>query len=62
MFVSDDLQVEFLKNDDEQCVTIFANLTEISRNLADFCGANLSNYLKETLYYWHNILKLKLAR
>ncbi|XP_050509491.1 RINT1-like protein [Diabrotica virgifera virgifera] len=60
--LSDELQVEVGKKDDERCVTIFANLTEISRNLADFCGQNLRNYLKDNIYFWHNILKEKLAK
>lgn len=50
------------KKDDEQCVTLFANLTEISRNLADFSGAHLGNYLKEVIHHWHNVLKEKLAK
>ncbi|CAG9828087.1 unnamed protein product [Diabrotica balteata] len=60
--LSDELQIEVGKKDDERCVTIFANLTEISRNLADFCGQNLRNYLKDNIYFWHNILKEKLAK
>ncbi|EFA07987.1 RINT1-like protein [Tribolium castaneum] len=61
-FLSDELEREFKKKDDEQCVTIFANLCEISRNLTDFQGSNLRNYLKDTLHYWHNVLKEKLAK
>lgn len=59
---SDELQKEFSKKDDEECVTLFANLTEISRNLESFCGNNLVNYLKETIHHWHNVLKEKLAK
>lgn len=59
---SEELQREVGKKDDEQCVTLFANLTEISRNLEDFSGVYLGNYLKETIHNWHNILKEKLAR
>lgn len=50
------------KKDDEQCATIFANLCEISRNLTDIPAINLRQYLKETLHYWHNILKEKLSK
>lgn len=52
----------FNKNDIERSTTVFANLCEISRNLIDSPAHNLRNYLKETLHYWHNILKEKLAK
>lgn len=61
-YLNTELQKEFGKKDDEKCVTLFANLTEISRNLADFAGQNLRNYLKDDIYYWHNILKDKLSK
>ncbi|RZC37439.1 RINT1-like protein [Asbolus verrucosus] len=61
-FLSDELEREFKKKDDEQCATVFANLCEISRNLTDFPATNLRKYLKETLHYWHDILKEKLSK
>lgn len=59
--ISQDLQKEVHK-DDEKCVTLFANLTEVSRNLENFCGNNLRNYLNDTIYFWHNILKEKFSK
>lgn len=62
MNLSEELEREIGKKDDEKCATLFANLTEISRNLSDFNGTHLKQYLKETIYHWHNILRDKLAR
>ncbi|XP_018566371.1 RAD50-interacting protein 1 [Anoplophora glabripennis] len=61
-YLSAELQREIGKRDDEKCATLFANLTEISRNLADFSGVHLRDYLKETIHHWHNILKDKFAK
>lgn len=61
-FFSEELQREITKKDDEKCVTVFANLTEISRNLEDFSGVHLGQFLKETIHHWHNVLKDKLGR
>ncbi|CAH0563706.1 unnamed protein product [Brassicogethes aeneus] len=61
-FLSEELQKEVGKKDDEKCATIFANLCEISRNLADLPATHLRSYLKETLHFWHNVLKEKLAK
>jgi hypothetical protein len=61
-FLSVELEREVKRKDDEQCATIFANLCEISRNLTDFQAMNLRKYLKETLHYWHNILKDKFTK
>ncbi|KAG5869846.1 hypothetical protein JTB14_009008 [Gonioctena quinquepunctata] len=61
-YLSQELQREVEKADDENCATLFANLTEISRNLANFAGVHLCEYLRDTIYYWHNILKEKLSK
>ncbi|KAJ8928351.1 hypothetical protein NQ314_019081 [Rhamnusium bicolor] len=61
-YLSVELQREVSKKEDEKCATLFANLTEISRNLADFSAVHLRTYLKETIHHWHNILKEKLAK
>lgn len=53
---------EIKSNDNEQCATIYANLCEMSRNLIDSKALNLKNHLKETIVYWHNILKDKFAK
>ncbi|XP_076275359.1 RAD50 interactor 1 [Rhynchophorus ferrugineus] len=60
-FLCLELQLELDKNDDEKCITHFANLTEISRILADSTVFNLKWYLKEIILHWYNILKNKLS-
>nr|CAI5822245.1 unnamed protein product [Callosobruchus analis] len=60
--LSIELQTQIGKKDDEKSVTVFANLTEISRNLENFSGKHLYQYLKDCIYFWHNILKDKLAK
>ncbi|KAJ8916099.1 hypothetical protein NQ315_004465 [Exocentrus adspersus] len=61
-YLSAELQREVGKKDDEKCATLFANLTEVSRNLAEFPGVHLRNHLKDTIHYWHNILKNKFSK
>ncbi|KAJ8979317.1 hypothetical protein NQ317_006930, partial [Molorchus minor] len=41
-YLSEELVREFRKKDDEKCATLFANLTEISRNLADLPSSRFS--------------------
>lgn len=60
--LSDRLQQEIDKGDDERCATIFANISEISRHLTTSTALHLRSYLKETVLYWHNLLKVKFAR
>ncbi|XP_023018934.2 RAD50-interacting protein 1-like [Leptinotarsa decemlineata] len=60
--LSEALQREAGRADDEKCATLFANLTEISRNLTKFDGVHLKDHLKENIHYWHDILKEKLAK
>ena len=48
--------------DDEKCTTIYANLCEISRNLAHSKVEALREFLRETLEHWHKMLKEKLSR
>ncbi|XP_050299116.1 RAD50-interacting protein 1 [Anthonomus grandis grandis] len=57
-----ELQREVSKKDDEKCVTLFANLTEILRILADCPVNNLNNHLKENILHWHTILRQKLSK
>lgn len=59
---SAELQKELAKGDDERCATLYANLTEISRNLSGITALNLLDYLKDVIFYWHNILKDKLSK
>ncbi|VEN63396.1 unnamed protein product [Callosobruchus maculatus] len=61
-YLSTELQTQIGKKDDEKSVTIFANLTEISRNLENFSGKHLYEYLKDCIHFWHNILKDKLSK
>nr|CAH7726917.1 unnamed protein product [Callosobruchus chinensis] len=61
-YLSIELQTQISKKDDEKSVTVFANLTEISRNLENFAGKHLYEYLRDCIYFWHNILKEKFAK
>ncbi|KAJ8953915.1 hypothetical protein NQ318_019155, partial [Aromia moschata] len=61
-YLNEELVKEFRKRDDEKCATLFANLTEISRNMADLPTLHIKNYLKEMIHHWHNILKEKLSK
>lgn len=58
-YFSDELQKAITAKDNEQCATVFANLCDISRSLLESPATNLRSYLKETLHYWHNLLKDK---
>lgn len=55
------LQLELDNKDDEKCVTIYANLCEISRNLTDCAALNLRNHLREMITHWHELLKQKFS-
>lgn len=61
-YFSEELLIELEKGDDEQCATIFANLSEIARQIAVTSIVHLRSYLKETVIYWHNVLKDKFAK
>lgn len=50
------------KKDDEKCVTLFANLTEISRLLSDCKVTHIKEHLKDAILVWHNSLKEKLGK
>ncbi|XP_066262589.1 RAD50-interacting protein 1 [Euwallacea similis] len=57
-----ELKQETSKKDDEKCVTLFANLTEILRLLSDCKVTHLKEHLNESILFWHNVLKEKLAK
>ncbi|XP_017786912.1 PREDICTED: RAD50-interacting protein 1 isoform X2 [Nicrophorus vespilloides] len=59
--LSADLEKEYNGKDDESCITLFVNLCEISRNLIDSTACHLKGYVKETIIYWHKILRDKLV-
>uniref|UniRef100_A0AAR5NYY9 RAD50-interacting protein 1 n=1 Tax=Dendroctonus ponderosae TaxID=77166 RepID=A0AAR5NYY9_DENPD len=61
-YLCSELQHEVSKKDDEKCVTLFANITEIYRILSDCPLLHLKDFLKETMLYWHNILRDKLGK
>lgn len=58
---SAELQQAMSAKDDEQCATVFANLCDVSRSLLESPASNLRSFLKETLHYWHNLLKDKFS-
>ncbi|XP_060522596.1 RINT1-like protein [Cylas formicarius] len=53
---------EFSRKNDEQCVTVFVNLTEMGRALWDCRANHLMEYIKQTIEYWQNVLNDKLTK
>ncbi|CAG9767432.1 unnamed protein product [Ceutorhynchus assimilis] len=60
-YLCEELQLQVSKKHDEKCVTLFTNLTEICRLLTDCHVTHLKDHLKESILFWYNILKQKLA-
>lgn len=56
------LQTEVADKNDERCATIFANLSEVFRNIIDLPSTNLYRHLKEVLCFWQNMLKEKFSK
>lgn len=47
---------------DELCATIFANLSEVLRDILDLQSTNLFAKIKEIVLFWHKLLKEKFAK
>lgn len=56
------LQTEIADRNDERCATIFANLSEIFRNIVDLPSTNLYKRLKDVLCFWQDMLKDKFSK
>jgi len=51
-----------LSDDDQSMITLYINLTNISGQLQASMCHHLVNYVHETLYFWHNLIKEKLSK
>ncbi|XP_031369551.1 RAD50-interacting protein 1 isoform X3 [Apis dorsata] len=60
--ISDEIQVSLTNGDDELTISLYVDLTNISCQLRSSTCHYLQNYVKETLYFWHNLIKDKLSK
>ncbi|KAI4491012.1 hypothetical protein M0802_010515 [Mischocyttarus mexicanus] len=60
--ISNEMENALLSADDESVITLYTNLTEISCQLLSSSCHHLINYEKETLHFWHNLIKEKLSK
>ncbi|XP_043282805.1 RAD50-interacting protein 1 [Venturia canescens] len=59
--ISNELEMFILADDDESAITMYTNLADISCQLHSSSCHHLSNYVRDTLHFWHNHLKEKLS-
>ncbi|KAK9882088.1 hypothetical protein WA026_018934 [Henosepilachna vigintioctopunctata] len=57
-----ELEREYKHKDTEQCVTIFANMCEISWNLINLKSSHINTLVSDILQYWHEILKTRISK
>ncbi|XP_076179818.1 RAD50 interactor 1 [Ptiloglossa arizonensis] len=60
--ISDEVQVSLAAGDDESTISLYTNLTDISCQLQLSTCHHLVNYVRETLHFWHNLIKDKLSK
>lgn len=60
--ISDEIQVSLTNGDDESTISLYTDLTNISCQLRSSNCHYLQNYVKETLHFWHNLIKDKLSK
>ncbi|XP_046814708.1 RAD50-interacting protein 1 isoform X1 [Vespa crabro] len=60
--ISDEIENSLLSADDESVITLYTNLSEISCQLQSSSCHHLVNYVRETLHFWHNLIKEKLSK
>ncbi|XP_076644100.1 RAD50 interactor 1 [Halictus rubicundus] len=60
--ISDKVQISLAAGDDESTISLYTNLTDISCQLQLSSCHHLVNYVRETLHYWHNLIKDKLSK
>lgn len=61
-FFNSELEKQFKKGDDELCVTLFLNVSEIQRSLRNFNGYYIKGQISEVLNHWSDIIKKKLFK
>ncbi|KOX69007.1 RAD50-interacting protein 1 [Melipona quadrifasciata] len=60
--ISDEIQVSLTNGNDESTISLYVDLTNISCQLRPSTCHYLQNYVKETLHFWHNLIKDKLSK
>ncbi|KZC07326.1 PREDICTED: RAD50-interacting protein 1 [Dufourea novaeangliae] len=60
--ISDKVQLSLANGDDESTISLYTNLTDISCQLQQSACYHLVNYVRETLHFWHNLIKDKLSK
>ncbi|XP_043262177.1 RAD50-interacting protein 1 [Colletes gigas] len=60
--ISDEIQVALAAGDDETTISLYTSLTDISCQLQLSSCQHLVNYVRETLHFWHNLVKDKLSK
>ncbi|XP_053982262.1 RAD50-interacting protein 1 [Hylaeus volcanicus] len=60
--ISDEIQASLAANDDESTISLYTNLTDISCQLQLSTCHYLVNYVRDTLHFWHNLIKDKLSK
>ncbi|KOC70466.1 RAD50-interacting protein 1 [Habropoda laboriosa] len=60
--ISDEIQMALANGDDESTISLYTNLTDISCQLQSSTCHYLQSYVKETLHFWHNLIKDKLSK
>lgn len=56
------MQVSLAAGDDESTISLYTHLTDISYQLQLSACHHLVNYLKETIHFWHSLIKDKLSK
>ncbi|XP_066597447.1 RAD50-interacting protein 1 isoform X1 [Prorops nasuta] len=59
--ISDEIEASLSLEDHESVITSYMSLTDISCQLQTSVCNHLINYVKETLHFWHNLIKEKLS-
>ncbi|XP_076671393.1 RAD50 interactor 1 isoform X1 [Andrena cerasifolii] len=60
--ISAEVQASLAAGDDEATISLYTNLTDISYQLQSSTCHHLVNYVKETLHFWHSLIKDKLSK
>ncbi|KAG7210875.1 hypothetical protein KM043_012357 [Ampulex compressa] len=60
--LSDEIQTSLSLGDDASVISLYASLTDIGCQMQTSSCHHLVNYVRETLHFWHNLIKEKLSK
>ncbi|XP_076248930.1 RAD50 interactor 1 isoform X2 [Calliopsis andreniformis] len=62
--ISAEVQVSLVAGDDESTISLYTNLMDINYQMQKKLSAchHLVNYVKETVHFWHSLIKQKLSK